>query len=358
MHARERRQVRMFVRRDTYGRYVSVPGLPAPRPLQHHRPRAVRRRSSRSGSAASRSSSPSASTSPRPPGSTSWCTRRKGGHIVDVDTADLERRLTEASRSWRDDFTDRRDRGVRRGGRRPARPAATSTPSPRPTRRTSRPAPPRSTSAGWRRCRGRGEGRHRPLALRADGRRPRRGPAQGVPVGPPLSLSEILPMLSSMGVEVVDERPYELEGLGRPTYIYEFGLRYGRALPAARPRAVPGRAARGVGRLQRDRRLQRAGARRRAHLAPGDRAPRLREVHEAGQLARSPSTTSRTRCATTSTSPGCWCSCSRPGSTRAATAWRPTPRPGPRGSTSSRPGSAGPSTTWPASTTTGSCAPT
>ena len=39
-------------------------------------------------------------------------------------------------------------------------------------------------------------------------------------------------MLSSMGVEVVDERPYELEGLGRPTYIYEFGLRYGRALPA------------------------------------------------------------------------------------------------------------------------------
>ena len=29
----------------------------------------------------------------------------KGGHIPDVDVADLERRLTEASRSWRDDFT-------------------------------------------------------------------------------------------------------------------------------------------------------------------------------------------------------------------------------------------------------------
>jgi glutamate dehydrogenase len=39
-------------------------------------------------------------------------------------------------------------------------------------------------------------------------------------------------MLSSMGVEVVDERPYGLEGLDRPAYIYEFGLRYGRALPA------------------------------------------------------------------------------------------------------------------------------
>ena len=32
-------------------------------------------------------------------------------------------------------------------------------------------------------------------------------------IGAPLSLSEVLPMLSSMGVEVVDERPYELDGL-------------------------------------------------------------------------------------------------------------------------------------------------
>ncbi len=31
-------------------------------------------------------------------------------------------------------------------------------------------------------------------------------------IGPPLSLSELLPMLSSMGVEVVDERPYQLDG--------------------------------------------------------------------------------------------------------------------------------------------------
>ncbi len=39
-------------------------------------------------------------------------------------------------------------------------------------------------------------------------------------------------MLSSMGVEVVDERPYRLENLPRPSRIYEFGLRYGRSLPA------------------------------------------------------------------------------------------------------------------------------
>ena len=35
-----------------------------------------------------------------------------------------------------------------------------------------------------------------------------------------------------MGVEVVDERPYELEGLERTSIIYEFGLRYGDNLPA------------------------------------------------------------------------------------------------------------------------------
>ena len=38
-------------------------------------------------------------------------------------------------------------------------------------------------------------------------------------------------MLSSMGVEVVDERPYALTGLERPSHIYEFGLRYGGRLP-------------------------------------------------------------------------------------------------------------------------------
>ena len=37
-------------------------------------------------------------------------------------------------------------------------------------------------------------------------------------IGPPLSLSEVLPILSTTGVEVVDERPYQLEGIaGSPT---------------------------------------------------------------------------------------------------------------------------------------------
>jgi len=51
-------------------------------------------------------------------------------------------------------------------------------------------------------------------------------------VGAPLSLSEILPIISTMGVEVVDERPYGLAGQPRPSFIYDFGLRYDRPIPA------------------------------------------------------------------------------------------------------------------------------
>ena len=50
-------------------------------------------------------------------------------------------------------------------------------------------------------------------------------------IGPPLSLSHVLPILSTMGVEVVDERPYQLEGLPRRSYIYDFGLRHSKPIP-------------------------------------------------------------------------------------------------------------------------------
>jgi glutamate dehydrogenase len=42
----------------------------------------------------------------------------------------------------------------------------------------------------------------------------------------PLSLSAVLPYLAHLGVEVVDERPYELRSTeGRRAYVYDFGLR-------------------------------------------------------------------------------------------------------------------------------------
>ncbi|MER7624804.1 NAD-glutamate dehydrogenase [Streptomyces sp. NPDC126503] len=46
-------------------------------------------------------------------------------------------------------------------------------------------------------------------------------------VGDPISLSAVLPVLNRLGVEVTDERPYELRGADRTrkAWIYDFGLR-------------------------------------------------------------------------------------------------------------------------------------
>ncbi|MFP5371799.1 MAG: NAD-glutamate dehydrogenase domain-containing protein, partial [Actinomycetes bacterium] len=44
-------------------------------------------------------------------------------------------------------------------------------------------------------------------------------------VGQRLMLSEVLPILQHMGVDVVDERPYEIDRIGSPpTWIYDFGV--------------------------------------------------------------------------------------------------------------------------------------
>ncbi|MER5623791.1 NAD-glutamate dehydrogenase [Streptosporangium sp. NPDC002544] len=49
-------------------------------------------------------------------------------------------------------------------------------------------------------------------------------------LGAPVSLSRVLPLLQRMGVEVVDERPYEIDRDNDPAtkdaWIYDFGLRY------------------------------------------------------------------------------------------------------------------------------------
>ena len=42
--------------------------------------------------------------------------------------------------------------------------------------------------------------------------------------GAPITLTDVLPRLQHMGVEVVDEHPYEF-GAAEPFWIYDFGLR-------------------------------------------------------------------------------------------------------------------------------------
>ena len=232
MFARERRQLRAFVRRDTYGRYVSVlVYLPSDRYSTSVRERfAAILRQRLGGEHVEFTARVNESTTARvhfvvhPP---------RGGHIPDADVADLERRLTEASRSWRDDFTTAvvGEHGEERGSQL-ARSWADAFPE---AYKEDFGADRASADVGRIEAITGEQGID--LALfdqDAQGGRFRRGESRlkVFRVGEPLSLSTMLPMLTSMGVEVVDERPYELEGLGRPTFIYEFGLRHGRRLSA------------------------------------------------------------------------------------------------------------------------------
>ena len=330
MFARERRQLRAL-RAPRHLRPLRLgPGLPAARPLQHRGPRAVlrhparpaRRRARRVHRAGQRVDDragalrgPPAQGRARSPRSTSptssagWPRPRGRGATTSWPPSVSEYGEDEGSRLARA-WARRVPRGLQGGL--PARSAG------RPTSAASRPSRARRASTS------RSSTRTSSAALP-----PRRGAAQGLPRRRAAVAERVLPMLSSMGVEVVDERPYELAGLA-PALLH---LRVRPALTAARSPphardALRRRAARGVGRLQRDRRLQRARARRRADVAAGHGAARLREVHASRATRPSPSTTSRRRCAATSTSPGCWSTCSRRASTPVAATGRSSRRRG------------------------------
>ncbi|MDF1603918.1 NAD-glutamate dehydrogenase [Nocardioides sp. YIM 152315] len=229
MHARERRQLRHFIRRDTYGRYVSVL-VYLPRDRYNT---AVRERFSEilrdrlGGESVEFTVRLTESTTARvhfvvhPP---------KGAEIREVDPADLERRMVEASRSWRDDFTTAVLASYgEEAGTALLRRYLDSFPE-----AYKEDFSPRVGAVDLGRLediRLNDDESGRDLSLYEDldaGRGEAR--LKVYRVGRPLSLSNVLPMLSSMGVEVVDERPYQLD-LERPTYIYEFGLRYGASLP-------------------------------------------------------------------------------------------------------------------------------
>jgi glutamate dehydrogenase len=226
-----RRQLKVFVRRETYGRYVSVLCY-LPRDRYNT---AVRERFSQilmdrfRGDSIEFNVKMSESTTARvhfvvhPP---------LGAEIPDIDVAELERLFTEASRSWRDDFITAtvteygEDRGARLARRyADSFPEAykedfTATTAALDVGRLEAIQPEKVPGGGIDLSlfspldAGRGEARLKVFR-----------------VGSRLSLSQVLPMLSSMGVEVLDERPYELDDLDRPTFVYEFGLHYPPGLP-------------------------------------------------------------------------------------------------------------------------------
>src|SRR4051794_9684436 len=226
METRGRRQLRIFVRRDTYGRYVSVlVFLPRDRYNTTVRERFSEiLKESFDGESIEFTVRMSESTTARvhfvvhPP---------RGRKIPDVDVSELERRLTDASRSWRDDFTAATIAEFGEDvGSRLARTFEASFPE----------AYKEDFSAATgaldlARLEALGDaGTDLSLFSPLDAAR---GEARLKVFhrGAPISLSEVLPALSSMGAEVVDERPYQLDHVDHPSYIYEFGLRYAPGMP-------------------------------------------------------------------------------------------------------------------------------
>jgi glutamate dehydrogenase len=220
MQARERRQVKIFIRKDTYGRYVTaMVYLPRDRYNTSVRERFSRILQEQLGGEhvefsvrMGESATANVHFVVHPP---------KGEQIRDVDPAELEKLLAEASRSWRDDFVSAAmaELGEDRGAAL-ARAYADSFPE-----AYKEDFSPAIGAADLALLDGLPDDGidirlYRPDDRATDGR------LKVFRTGSPLSLSQVLPMLSSMGVEVVDERPYALTGLERPTYVYEFGLRY------------------------------------------------------------------------------------------------------------------------------------
>jgi glutamate dehydrogenase len=235
MHLQERRRTRLFLRTDEYGRFVScLVFLPRDRYTTQVRLKMEDiLRSAFKGSHVDYSTRVSESVLAR----LHFIVRvEPGTPLTYVDPDELEARLVEATRSWDEDLGDalRAEVGEEESAR---------------LRRVwgrgfpeayKEDFPARVAVADLRRVEtllpddaGAGSGRGRTAAEAL-------GMNLYEPVGAapgerrfklyrlaPLSLTAVLPYLAHLGVEVVDERPYELARAdGLIAHVYDFGLRY------------------------------------------------------------------------------------------------------------------------------------
>jgi glutamate dehydrogenase len=223
LRLRERRRLKLFLRKDLYGRFMScMVYLPRDRYTTKIRLRIQEiLRSAFDGVSVDYSANVTESVLAR----LHVVVRgERGRPIPDVDAEELEARLAAATRSWADDLADAivEQCGEERSGvltRRyadafpegykadfPARTAVAD------LKRLDDLAEDRDTSINLYEPYGAGPGERRLKIYR---------------LGEPISLSRVLPLLQNMGVEVIDERPYEIlpSDSGR-RWIYDLGLRY------------------------------------------------------------------------------------------------------------------------------------
>ena len=223
LRLRERKQLKLFCRADDYGRYLScLVYLPRDRYTTQVR---LRMQDILRGAFDAASVDYSAMVSESVLARLHFVARmERGAEIPDVDAGRLEQKLAAATRSWADDLADAvvEQCGEERAGilhRRyatafpeaykedfPARAAVAD------LKRLEALSAPGEIGMNLYEPYGAGPGERRFKVYR---------------IGPPISLSTVLPLLQRMGMEVVDERPYEIarEGTER-AWIYDFGLRY------------------------------------------------------------------------------------------------------------------------------------
>ena len=232
-HLKERRQVRMFVRADPYGRFVScLIYLPRDRYTGTVRRKMEQILLERLGGA---SIDDSARVTDAVLARLHVVVRMPAGHppvVLDdgVDLRALERDLTAATRTWDDEFAD-----LLGGTRAADRLGALLRALPEGYKEDYTPRQGRQDLGALTDLE---SGADMALALYVP------DPMPGRPVDEAdlrlkifrrdvsLSLSQLLPHLTRLGVDVIDERPYELDaGHSERSWIYDFGL------------AVPGGAA-------------------------------------------------------------------------------------------------------------------
>jgi glutamate dehydrogenase len=228
LQTRERRRLRLFVRRDAYHRFLScLVYLPRDRYNTSVREKVS---SILLDELAGTSIEYTARVTESMLARVHFVVRPERGKTIgaDFDVAAVERKLADAARSWSDDFVAavREEYGEGRGAAL-ARTYAHAWPE---AYKEDYPAQTGAADVGALEeiegDEGIGLSFYRPPDCSDHEAR-----LKIYRIGGPLSLSKVLPILSSMGVEVVDEWPYELMGLDRETHIYDFGLRHHRPVP-------------------------------------------------------------------------------------------------------------------------------
>jgi glutamate dehydrogenase len=240
LRLRERKQTRLFLRRDMYGRYMScLIYLPRDRYTTAVRLHAQEiLRAALHGVSVDYSAMVGESTLAR----LHVVVRGERGHpLPDVDTAALERKLVAAVRSWDEDLAEEAARtlGDERARRLIDRFAAGI---PETYKADVTPAEAVADLSRILLLRESGE----PFAVQfahGDGPGGGRWRLRVYRSGTPVILSDVLPQLQHMGLEVVDEHPYEFTGSATtpPFWIYDFGLRAESAARRGRPRGTAGR---------------------------------------------------------------------------------------------------------------------